>query len=247
MKKIIDNFSTQSKIYQKYRPVYPPELYSTILSLVNNKQLAWDCGTGNGQVATILAKAFKQVEATDISENQLKNASPKHNIHYSLQRAESTNFSDNTFDLITVGQAIHWFDFTAFYQEVQRVGKPKSLLAIFGYGLLKIEGINAPLANFYTNTIGPYWNKERRFIDEGYQTIPFPFEEIQLNQSFTIVDNWTIQQLEGYLNTWSSVQRFMRQEGFNPVTPFIKQLQPLWQTTHKKVSFPILLRIGRIN
>lgn len=109
-----------------------------------------------------------------------------------------------------------------------------------------MDGINADLADFYTNIIGPYWNKERRFIDEAYQTIPFPFEEILLNKSFTIDDNWTIQQLAGYLNTWSSVQRFIQKEGYNPVTPFITHLQSKWPTPTKKISFPILLRIGLI-
>lgn len=245
MKKIIDNFSTQATTYAKYRPIYPLELYDYLLNLVDAKDNVWDCGTGNGHVANVLADHFKQVCATDISENQLKNAISKKNITYTLQRAESTNFRNNHFDLITVGQAIHWFDFDAFYQEVQRVAKPEALLAIFGYGLLSIEGINEDLVHFYKNIIGPYWNKERRYIDEHYETIPFPFGEIPSKKTFTIKDNWQLTDLEGYLNSWSSVQRFIKKEGFNPVTPFIDGMNNKWEKTERKVvRFPVLLRVG---
>ncbi len=246
MKKIIDNFSGQAKTYAKYRPVYPKELYHYILALVDNKNRAWDCGTGNGQVANILANHFTAVNASDISENQLKNALPRKNIHYTNQRAEKTNFSDQYFDLITIGQAIHWFDFKAFYKEVRRVAKQESLIAVFGYGLLRIEGINQELDHFYYNIIGPYWNKERRYIDEAYQTIPFPFREISTEKDFHIKDNWQIEDLEGYLNSWSSVQRFIQQEEYNPVSPFIQQLQKTWKNGQKWVQFPIILRVGVI-
>lgn len=246
MKKIIDNFSIQSKIYSKYRPVYPKTLYTSILDLVQHKQNVWDCGTGNGQVAVVLADHFQQVEATDISENQLKNAQLKENINYSLQRAESTSFQADHFDLITVGQAIHWFDFEAFYSEARRVGKTNSVLVIFGYGLLRIEGINQEIDHFYTNIIGAYWNKERCYIDDAYATIPFPFEEIQDIPAFFIEDNWTLQQLEGYLNTWSSVQRFIKQEQFNPVSNFIAELKNKWPSGTKKAKFPVFVKMGLI-
>src|ERR1044071_3550840 len=105
-----DNFSKQSIAYAKYRPTYPQELYDFILSKVEKRDAAWDCGTGNGQTAKELSKYFKKVFATDISEKQIQNAHAVENIFYSMQPAEQTNFSDNTFDLVTVSQALHWFD-----------------------------------------------------------------------------------------------------------------------------------------
>ena len=56
-----DNFSIQAKYYAKYRPLYPQELYDFILSFVPGKKLAWDCGTGNGQTANVLAQYFDNV------------------------------------------------------------------------------------------------------------------------------------------------------------------------------------------
>jgi ubiquinone/menaquinone biosynthesis C-methylase UbiE len=128
-----DNFSDKSDLYEKYRPFYPIEFYTYLFQQVTSKIKAWDCGTGNGQVASELAKEFKNVFATDISENQLTQAAQKVNITYSVQPAESTRFPDNMFDLITVAQPIHWFDFEKFYSEVKRVAKNNAILCIVGY------------------------------------------------------------------------------------------------------------------
>lgn len=119
MKKIIDNFSRQSNSYKKFRPKYPKELYQVILSNSIERNECWDCGTGNGQVAIELSKYFKNVRATDISKNQIKLADSKSNIEYLIAKAEKTTFNENQFDLITVAQAIHWFDIKAFNSEVK--------------------------------------------------------------------------------------------------------------------------------
>ena len=97
-----------------------------------------------------LASNFSQVFATDISTNQIENAEKRDNIHYSVQPAENTNFSDDFFDLIIVGQAIHWFDFEKFYAEVKRVGRKNGLLVALGYGRIQADAeINAVIDEFY--------------------------------------------------------------------------------------------------
>ncbi|MEX2593981.1 MAG: class I SAM-dependent methyltransferase [Anditalea sp.] len=192
-----DNFSTQSDKYAKFRPAYPRELYDFLLSLVPGTQKAWDCGTGNGQVAQELANFFHQVFATDISQEQIKNAPPNGKIVYSVQKAENTSFPDNTFDLITVAQAIHWFDFNEFYKEVNRTIKHNGIIAVTGYGLMQTyREADLIIDDFYHNIIGPYWDKERRYIDDHYRYIPFPFyelESIQLENKF----EWTLEHLIG--------------------------------------------------
>src|SRR3954471_1919616 len=161
-----DNFSTQSEQYVKFRPTYPDKLYQFLWPLIETKDTAWDCATGNGQVAQELSKHFKGVYATDISENQIKNAIQRENIFYKVERAEQTSFRNKNFDLITVAQAIHWFDFEAFYKEVKRVIKPKGILTVIGYGLFSIDkDTDAVINRFYREVTGPYWDKERRFVD----------------------------------------------------------------------------------
>ena len=163
MKSVKDKFSNQAKIYKKYRPTCPIEIYQEIIQHVKSKDSCWDCGTGNGQVAINLTKYFKTIYATDISQNQLDNAVQHENIIYKVERAERTNFLDNQFDLITIAQAIHWFDFEAFNKEVRRVSKNEGIISIWGYGLLRINPKIDQLINiFYHEIIGPYWNKERK-------------------------------------------------------------------------------------
>ncbi|MCP4441969.1 MAG: class I SAM-dependent methyltransferase [Aureispira sp.] len=247
MKKVIDNFSEDSKLYQKFRPSYPQDLYDFILEQVVDTSAVWDCGTGNGQVAKVLSTYFDHVEATDISEQQLKAAPKLDNVNYGVCRAEKTTFEANTFSLITVAQAIHWFDFKAFYEEVKRVAKPKSILAIWGYGLLKVSPeIDQHIQHFYTQIIGPYWNEERRHIDTAYTSIQFPFEEVN-TPSFSIPMLWELSDLEGYLNTWSGVKRYEKANAKNPVSNLIEVLTDLWPKGKKQaVESPIFTKIGRI-
>lgn len=248
MKRVKDRFSGHSKIYQKYRPTYPPELYDEILTHVESRNCSWDCGTGNGQVASVLAKHFKRVFATDISKNQLKEAPTKKNIIYGLSRAESTAFKNDSFDLITVGQALHWFDLSAFFREVRRVSKHNGILAVWGYSLLQLgDPIDTLLSEFYYEKVGPYWDNERQHIDSGYQTIKFDFVKVRHRELFEIKGNMDLETLEGYLNSWSSVQNYIRQKRENPVPPFIKAIQSYWKKGEiKSVRFPVFIKIGRI-
>lgn len=242
-----DNFSTQSDHYARYRPGYPDELFSYIAELTPGKEAAWDCGTGNGQVAGKLAAYFRQVYATDISQNQLDNAIPSPNISYSLQPAEKTSFPDKLFDLIIVAQAIHWFNFDDFYREVKRTLKQEGYLIVTGYHLLQIaEEMDALIRSFYEDVVGPYWDEERRYIDEKYQTIPFPFEEIRTPE-FSLKLEWTLEHLLGYLNTWSAVKHFQKKNGYNPVDELKEGLRRAWgDQEYRTITLPLLLRIGRL-
>ncbi|CAN5706015.1 class I SAM-dependent methyltransferase [soil metagenome] len=242
-----DNFSKQSDLYVQYRPTYPPELFANIFQFVKQKNIAWDCGTGNGQVAKVLAQYFTTVYATDISIDQIKNAANADKIIYTIESAEQTSFADNSFDLITVAQAIHWFDFNKFYSEVKRTAKPGGILAVIGYGLIQTSGkLTDAILYFYRNIVGPYWDKERKYIDENYQTIPFPFAElepVQLNNFF----EWNFDELIGYLNTWSAVQHYIKANNKNPVDLYQNELKDAWGDKQIEIfSFPILLGIGKI-
>ena len=239
-----DNFSKNSSEYAQFRPKYPAELFSFLENRVEEKEAAWDCGTGNGQVAGELANFFIRVEATDISQQQLDNAIKLSNINYSLQPAEKTNFPDNYFDLITVAQAIHWFDFSQSYKEVNRTLKPGGILAVIGYGLFKSnEQTNDLIDHFYRDIVGPFWDPERRYLDDGYCSIQFPFEEIQ-SPGFEMEFSWDFEHLIGYLKTWSAVKHFQNKNGYDPVTVISGDLRTAFGE-RSVVKFPLFLRVGK--
>ncbi len=240
-----DLFSNHAQAYAAFRPTYPKELYNFINQHVRKFDTAWDAGTGNGQVARDLSLSFNKVLATDISERQLANAYSAPNIFYSVA-AEQTDFENHSIDLITVAQAIHWFDRSRFYKEVDRVATKEAVLAVWGYALLSIApDIDKVVQHFYTKVVGPYWDAERRLIDERYATIAFPFEEIA-TPAFQFSFDWTLDEFQGYISTWSAVQKFIKANQVNPVDEFIRQIRPLWKEEKQTINFPLFLRLGEV-
>ncbi|MEO5570816.1 MAG: class I SAM-dependent methyltransferase [Bacteroidia bacterium] len=244
-----DHFSKVAELYSQFRPSYPKEVFNFLITLVTETKTAWDAGTGNGQFASELANYFENVFATDMSQNQIRNAIIKKNIFYKVESAEQTSFPDNKFDLITVAQAIHWFDFSKFYNEVSRILKHDGIVAVIGYGLCKIEEpVDKILDHLYSTVLDGYWDKERRYIDEHYQTIPFPFDELK-SPAFNSEYHWGLDQLLGFLNSWSAVQHYKdRNQNENPIDKITGDLKNCWnENEKKKISFPVFLRVGKKN
>lgn len=241
-----DYFSSHSKVYAAFRPSYPEALYKFIFQHLEHKNNVWDCATGNGQVAHYLSTHFKNVFATDISQQQLDNAFQAENIFYSVCPAEQTPFQENQFDLITVGQALHWFDRDKFFAEVKRVAKPNAILAVWGYALLYIDAtIDSIIMNFYSNIVGPYWDSARNLVEDEYRTITFPFEEIT-SPKFNIEVHWTLEHITGYLSSWSATQKYIKAKGIDPVPALRDELSFNWRSDEMKtVRLPIFLRMFR--
>lgn len=248
MKKVRDRFSGHAELYEAFRPLYPKGLYDAILDYSPERERYWDCATGNGQVARALCGAFQEVVATDISTAQLSRAPRFKNISYRACRAEKTPFEDNYFDLITVAQAIHWFDIPAFMQEAARVGKSGAVLAIWGYGLLNFGStIDAILHHFYMDVVGPYWDGERALIDKQYSSIPFKLRETVDLAGFSIEKEMTLDALKGYLTSWSSVQNYIRANKVNPVEALLEALKTHWEAGSTKTAhFPLFGKMGRL-
>jgi SAM-dependent methyltransferase len=241
-----DLFSAQSETYAKFRPVYPAQLYDFIYAHVNGFNAAWDCATGNGQVARELAKRFSSVLATDISNNQLAQATGASNVTYK-QSNESLSFIKNPqFDLVTVAAALHWLNFDTFYSTIRRVVKRGGFFAAWCYSLLRVNAETDLLFDrFTTETMGPYWDKERRYVDENYRTVPFPFREIEV-PSLYIIEQWDIEHLSGYFTSWSSVQHYIRQHGTSPVPQLIEQVRPHWKG-RMEIRMPLAMRAGFVD
>lgn len=246
MKEAKDNFSAQASSYSKFRPTYPDELYNFLYKHCPAHLQALDCATGNGQVAFELSKCFERVEATDISQSQIAHARQAPNIHYSVQRAEQTSFPYANFDLITVGQAYHWFDFEAFGREANRILKPGGIVAIWSYHLFRFNNhLDQMIDDFYSNVTGPYWDNERKWVDDYYKNVPFHFEEIKTDFSFDIEKSFSLADFEGYFNTWSAVRHMIKQEGHNPVDELMLKVRPVWKEDEYKATFPGFIRLGK--
>lgn len=241
-----DLFSSHSQLYQLARPTYPKSVVKEILKHTHGSELVWDCGAGSGQFTQLLSPYFNRIIATDLSAQQLAQAPKFKNVDYEVQLSEKTSFKDQSFDLITVAQAIHWFNFDEFYGEVKRTLKPNGIFAVIGYGLLRAVDmeIYAAIQHLYYQILKGYWDAERRYIDEEYQTIPFPFVEIKTPKLMMDYE-WSSVQLLDYLNTWSAVKHYRQQTGKDPFIQLANLLEHYKEPI--KIRFPILLRIGHLD
>jgi SAM-dependent methyltransferase len=248
MKSFKDHFSAKAADYTRYRPAYPSDLFSWLAGLTDRHDLAWDCGCGSGQAATGLAPYFSSVIGTDPSRQQIENAVLHERIRYAVASAEESGLDAASVDLVVVAQALHWFDFERFYSEVRRVVRPGGVLAAVSYGEVRVEGSpDRVVSRFYHDMIGPYWPPERRYVDEGYATIPFPFPEIDA-PPFAMEAAWTLEHVVGYLGTWSAVKEYERINGANPLALIGEELAAAWGDPEqaRRVSWPLALRVGRV-
>ena len=248
MTNFLDYFSQQAVDYAKYRPQYPAALFEYLLSAVDKTELAWDCGCGNGQAAVSLKAYFAEVIATDPSESQISNAMKKEGVIYRVEPAEKTTIKSKSIDLVTVAQALHWFNREAFYEEVKRVLKPSGVIAVWCYGLMDIQPeIDKLIVEYHDNIVGQYWPSERQLIGEKYYTIPFPFKEFH-PPKFQIEVNWSLKHLLAYLETWSATQKYITANNSNPLDKIKPDLIKVWgeATDYKMVRSPLYLRVGRL-
>ena len=205
----------------------------------------WDCSTGNGQAAVALAEFFACVYATDASATQIEHAQANDRVEYQVAPAERSGLDDASMNLVTVAQAIHWFDFDAFFDEVRRVLKPDGLLAVWTYGVPTIEGVpDDVLLHFHRQVVGPYWPPERRYVDEDYETIPFPFDELE-TPGFSTSLMLGFDDFLGFVRTWSAVKQYVEQRGEDPVPIIEAEMSRHWRDGERRFTWPVYLRIGR--
>lgn len=233
-----DHFSGHAGIYHEARPTYPAALFDWLATQSPARDLAWDAGCGNGQASVALADHFKRVFATDPSATQIANAELRANVEYRVEPAEQCSLADASVDLVTVAQALHWFDHARFHAEVRRVLKPGGAFAAWSYADCRIDAaVDAVKDHLYVDLTGPYWPPERAHVESGYRTLPFPFEEIAA-PVFDMQACWSLAQFLAYLRSWSATQRYLKAKGVDPVGEVEADLALAW-------GDPLLPRIVR--
>lgn len=243
-----DHFAQAAPAYATFRPRYPAALFAALAAYAPARDLAWDCATGSGQAAIGLAEHFEQVVATDASEAQLAAALPHPRVRYQRAPSEASGLPARSVALVTVAQALHWLDRPAFYAEVRRVLVPGGVIGVWTYGLIEIgPGVDELIRTFYGRTVGPYWTPERALVETGYRTIDFPFAELRL-PTLHMEAALTLEQLGGYLGTWSAVLRYRAAQGHDPVPELLERVRAHWGGAERPrtVRWPLASRAGRV-
>ena len=242
-------FSSVAREYANFRPGYPPELFAWLARVAPRLDAVWDCGCGSGQASTALAAHFSIVHATDVAPEQIAAAKQHPKVKYSVAPAEHSGLPAASVDLVTVAQALHWFDVPAFYAEARRVARPGAVLAVWNYPRPRFVDaqLDGLFLDFYSGVVGPYWPPERRHIEANYTTLPFPFEELP-HPEFALTLEWNLEQVLGYVSSWSATSRYRKDRGDDPVPQLRASLTPVWPSSGiATIRLPIGLRAARLD
>lgn len=248
-----DHFSGHAGAYAQHRPRYPDALFAWLASVSPGRELAWDAGTGNGQVAVALAGHFHRVVATDASSDQLAHAVPHERVDYRNEPSDRGSLPPASVDLVTAGAAAHWFELDGFYREVKRVGRSGAVIALFSYGPRDFadayeQQFRDPIIHhFQEDVLGGFWPEKIRIVHDRYATLPFPFDEI-MAPPFTMTAEWNLRELLAFLETWSASQRYLRERGTRATDAIAPELARTWgdPAARRQLECPLFVRAGRV-
>jgi SAM-dependent methyltransferase len=243
-----DHFSGHAALYRDARPLPPADWFDWLAQQAPDRALAWDAGCGNGQASRGLAAHFGCVIATDPSATQIEQAAAHPHIDYRVEPAERSSLAAGSASLVSVSQALHWFDLGAFHAEVRRVAKPGALLAVSAYGNCSVSReIDAVERRLYADTLGTDWPPERALVDAGYRDLPFPFAPVEA-PSFAMRADWNLAQFLAYLRSWSATQRHAKRTGVDAVEAAAPDLSAAWgdPAAVRAVRWPFFTRVGRV-
>lgn len=243
-----DHFSGHAARYAAFRPTYPGEFTAFLAEVAPGRTLALDCGCGSGQLSGMLAAHFDRVVATDASPEQIARAAPHARVQYRVAPAEASGLPAGSVDLVTAAQAAHWFDMAAFNAEARRVLRPRGVVALVSYGPTRGDpDIDRIVIPFYRDVLGPYWPPERKIVESGYRTLPFPFEPIEPPE-IDMRQEWSLAEFLGYIETWSATARLQKAGEGGAFPRFAEALGAAWgdAQVRRTVRWPLALRVGRV-
>lgn len=132
-------FSGLAGIYDASRPDYPAAALAAVTALLDRPSLppfAADVGAGTGISTRAIAAALPgwrvlAVEPNaDMAETARAALAGLHHVALEIAAAERLPVADGACGLVTVAQALHWFDRPVFYAQARRVLATGGVLAI---------------------------------------------------------------------------------------------------------------------
>lgn len=124
--------------------------------------------------------------------------------------------------------------------------KPGGVLGVWSYGIAHITpAVDRVVALLYDDILGPYWPPERRVVERGYSDIVLPYK-VLTPPAFEMRRNWTLPELQNYLLSWSSTQRYLKQHGKNPLELVASDFAAAWGDAERlTVVWPLALKVSR--
>jgi ubiquinone/menaquinone biosynthesis C-methylase UbiE len=182
-------YSKKAIIYANSRPDYAPGAFTAFQNVAKlpRQSVVLDVGSGTGMLTRHLLHHFDTVYALEPTQEMRKVAEKDLNDHpgfHSLNgMAEDIPLPDHSVDLVTVGQAIHWFQPVAALAEFQRVAQPNTWLLLAHIKSLD-ETLNKAIGEIFKDEYGclpldehPPSNQVPNsfyFADGKHDTLQFP-------------------------------------------------------------------------
>ena len=186
-----------SSDYAKYRDIYPKEFYEKVVSrnLCINGQKVLDLGTGTGVIPRNMYSYGAKWTGTDISKEQIEHAkilSEGMDIEYYANSAETLDFPENTFDVITACQCFWYFDHETIMPNLYKLLKKGGRILVLFMTWLPFEDKIARESEKLVLKYSPTWSGAGEtmhpiFIPECYKE-KFDLvyhDEYKLNVKFT--------------------------------------------------------------
>ncbi|KAG0694501.1 putative methyltransferase [Chionoecetes opilio] len=140
------------------------------------------------------------------------------------------SFEAGTVDLVTCCAAVHWFDFDTFYKEVDRVLRPGGVLACYSYMLCtpvcRGHSLRSTVEELF-HELQSYWTESHSLLWEEYSTLPQLYsDDLHIGSSgggFRSGSEGTVEEVVGYMESWSAVNKLKEKEGKEAALLFLKE------------------------
>jgi SAM-dependent methyltransferase len=243
-----EKFSRKAEVYAKYRPSYPKDILEILgvqIGFTKEKIVA-DCGSGTGILSRIFLDNGNLVYSIEPND-EMRSFAEKDLYQYpkfvSVNRvAENTGLPSGSIDLVTAGQALHWFDREKARGEFARILKPSGYVMIIYNERKKEDG----MMDDYDQIIDRNASKsETPDIDTEYLTKFFDSKDYK---EFT-VPNEQVLDYDGLIGraTSASYLPSRNDPGFDSLEKDLRRLYDTYQKNGKIIlRYDTILFLGQI-
>jgi SAM-dependent methyltransferase len=163
-------FTERVEEYVRWRPGYPPEVLAVLraeLGLLPSHVIA-DVGSGTGLLSRLLLENGNVVHGVEpnramaaVAEAELSATGRFEGVS---GRAEATGLADHSVDLVTAGQAFHWFSVPETRTEFLRILRPAGGVALV-WNLRRLD--STPFLREYEAFLH-HWSTDYREVSANY-------------------------------------------------------------------------------